>query len=118
MVSSVLLVALLAVPVASAPDAPARNQTRTSQSATDKAAIFGSATLVPTREGERARAELAVAGEAARLVARLPGVRDVALTAQLQTAPSISGVVSSTPTRPPTSPGSSRPSWQTPPRSR
>ncbi len=39
--------------------------------ATGKQAVFGSASLVPTREGERARRELARAGELEQALARL-----------------------------------------------
>ena len=37
----------------------------------DKQAMFGSASLVPTREGERARRELAIAGELEQALAQL-----------------------------------------------
>ena len=99
MVSVLLLVSMLAAPAVSTGDA--RGQARTPRPTADKADIFGSVTLVPTRAGERARAELAMAGEAARLVSRLPGVRDVALTARLEGETTISGVVVLEPDPPP-----------------
>ncbi|MFO7566066.1 MAG: hypothetical protein R6X02_25705 [Enhygromyxa sp.] len=55
---------------------------RPSPAALDKQAVFGSASLVPTREGERARRELAIAGELEQALARLglgPAMVDVEL---------------------------------------
>lgn len=52
----------------------------------DKASLFGSALLVPTPEGERARSELAIAGEVERVLAAMPSVRDVRASINL-TAP-------------------------------
>ena len=52
---------------------------------TTKGSLFGDATLVPTREGERARGELATAGQIERAVATLPAVAHV--TADVRTQP-------------------------------
>ncbi|HLT37527.1 MAG TPA: hypothetical protein VK034_14640 [Enhygromyxa sp.] len=49
----------------------ARPVARPSPAAIDKQAMFGSASLVPTREGERARRELAIAGELEQALDRL-----------------------------------------------
>jgi hypothetical protein len=49
----------------------ARTIERPSPAAVDKAAVFGSAELVPTREGERVRRELAIAGSLEQALARL-----------------------------------------------
>ncbi len=51
----------------------------------DKASIFGSALLVPTPEGERARRELAVAGEIERVLHRDPNVVGVRVSLRLAT---------------------------------
>ena len=51
----------------------------------DKASIFGSALLVPTPEGERARRELAVAGEIERVLHRDPSVVGVRVSLRLAT---------------------------------
>ncbi len=48
-----------------------------------KASLFGDAALVPTRQGERARAELAVSAEVQRVVAVLPAVQTVAVSVRL-----------------------------------
>ena len=49
----------------------ARSIERPSPARVDKQAVFGSASLVPTREGERARRELATAGELEQALDRL-----------------------------------------------
>lgn len=49
----------------------ARPVERPSPATVDKQAVFGSASLVPTREGERARRELAIAGELEQALAQL-----------------------------------------------
>jgi type III secretory pathway lipoprotein EscJ len=46
-------------------------QPRVEQPRVDKRAMFASASLVPTREGERARRELAIAGELERALVEL-----------------------------------------------
>jgi hypothetical protein len=51
---------VLALGIACAPDAPARPEPTRS---TDKHALYGDAVLVPTREGERVRREVALAGQ-------------------------------------------------------
>lgn len=51
----------------------------------DKASIFGSALLVPTPEGERARRELAVAGEIERVLHSDPSVVGVRVSLRLAT---------------------------------
>lgn len=43
----------------------------------DKAALYGDPALVPTREGEQARAELARAGELEAMIGKLGGVASV-----------------------------------------
>lgn len=49
----------------------ARSSVRPRAAHLDKQAVFGSASLVPTREGERARRELAIAGELEQALAQL-----------------------------------------------
>jgi type III secretory pathway lipoprotein EscJ len=49
----------------------ARPSAHPSRAHVDKQAMFGSASLVPTREGERARRELAIAGELQQALAQL-----------------------------------------------
>lgn len=49
----------------------------------DKASVFGSALLVPTPEGERARTELAVAGEIQASLANLATAHDVHVSVRL-----------------------------------
>jgi type III secretory pathway lipoprotein EscJ len=49
----------------------ARTGPQPGPAAIDKQAMFGSASLVPTREGERARRELAIAGELEQALALL-----------------------------------------------
>jgi type III secretory pathway lipoprotein EscJ len=49
----------------------ARPHPRPGPAPLDKQAMFGSASLVPTREGERARRELAIAGELEQALAEL-----------------------------------------------
>ncbi|HVH99570.1 MAG TPA: hypothetical protein VM869_12705 [Enhygromyxa sp.] len=49
----------------------ARSSSRPRAAQLDKQAVFGSASLVPTREGERARRELAIAGELEQALAQL-----------------------------------------------
>lgn len=51
--------------------------------AADKNRLFGDPGLVPTREGERARTELARAGEIERAIRILPGVEDVGVDVEL-----------------------------------
>jgi hypothetical protein len=52
----------------------------------DKASIFGSALLVPTPEGERARTELAIAGEIEKTLAAMPAVRKVRASVTMGTS--------------------------------
>jgi hypothetical protein len=53
----------------------------------DKQRIFGDAALVPTREGERARRELALAGEIAHALERRPEVESAHVDVELAREP-------------------------------
>lgn len=64
------LLGLLACACQVDPSTPAQ-QRLPGPPATDKQAMFGSASLVPTREGERARRELAIAAELEQALAQL-----------------------------------------------
>ncbi|MCX4239811.1 hypothetical protein [Paraliomyxa miuraensis] len=68
-------IARLALVSATGCDAPERTPPR--GRAADKAELFGDASLVPTREGERARRELALAREIEHAIALLTGVMTV-----------------------------------------
>ena len=57
--------------------APSTAPRRPPKPAADKEALYGDPGLVPSREGERARRELATAGEIDGAVRILPGVDDV-----------------------------------------
>ena len=50
----------------------------------DKARLYGDPGLLPTREGERARREVARAGEIERAVRLLPGVEEVRVDVELE----------------------------------
>lgn len=54
----------------------------------DKQALFGSATLVPTREGERARRELAIAGELEHALEQL-GLGPAHVDVELEPRPAV-----------------------------
>ena len=51
--------------------------------AMDKAALYGDPGLLPTREGERVRREIALAGEVAASLRVLPAVTDLAVNVEL-----------------------------------
>lgn len=59
----------------------------------DKAELYGDAALVPTREGERARRELARAGEIERAVALLPEIRRVRVDVEMTDANDVRAVL-------------------------
>ncbi|MEZ4452362.1 MAG: hypothetical protein R3B09_23040 [Nannocystaceae bacterium] len=72
-----LLVLVLAAALAPACDPGPRPSTRAQADHPDKERLYGDPTLVPTRAGERAREELALAGEIERLIAEAPEVAEV-----------------------------------------
>jgi hypothetical protein len=53
----------------------------------DKARLFGDAGLVPTREGERIRRELALAGELRAVLRGLSGIADAYVDVETEPAP-------------------------------
>lgn len=67
----------------------------------DKARVYGSALLVPTPEGERARRELAAAGEYAALLEALPHVATAHATVSLRPRCQVQLVVTTGPDDPP-----------------
>ncbi len=60
---------------------------RHAPSTPDKARLYGDPGLVPTREGERARRELAVAGELQRSLESVAAVEAALVTVQLEPVP-------------------------------
>jgi type III secretory pathway lipoprotein EscJ len=75
--------ALLPISLVLACGAPAPDRRPAGRSAPDKEAMFGDAGLVPTREGERARTEVALAGEIHNALAVLPEVARVRIDVEL-----------------------------------
>lgn len=55
-----------------------------STTAPDKARLFGDPTLVPTREGERARLELAAAGEIAAAITAIDAVQELHVDVEIE----------------------------------
>lgn len=64
-------------PTSTRPTAAAR------QASTDKQALYGDPTLVPTREGERFRREIALAGEIEQALRLFPELDDVRVHAEV-----------------------------------
>lgn len=71
-------------------EARPRARPRAPAAAADKAALFGDPSLVPTREGERARREVALAQEIERALAVLPAVLGARANVELP-SPGIAG---------------------------
>ena len=74
---------LLVLTACGGPDRPARP----ARAATSKASLYGDASLVPTRAGEHARAELALSAELQRVIETPPGILRVTVSVRLPAAP-------------------------------
>jgi hypothetical protein len=72
--------------VACSADAPRRAPPSAGRDAPDKAALFGDPVLVPTRDGEVARRELAAAGEIAAAIEATHWITDVHVDVEAKTA--------------------------------
>lgn len=73
---------LLVLAACGGPDRPARP----APAATSKASLYGDASLVPTRAGEHARAELALSAELQRVMLTPPGILQAAVSVRLPAA--------------------------------
>jgi hypothetical protein len=89
LVAATGLAALLGLAACGQPPArPGPTRTRVA-----KGSVFGDAALVPTREGERARRELATAGQIERAIATLPIVAQVTTDVGTQASGDLRAVV-------------------------
>ena len=77
---------VLALSGAGCGDPPPRPVPAAEEAGPSKGELFGSATLVPTRAGEQARAELALGSELTRVVEAMPPVESVEIAIALPPA--------------------------------
>jgi hypothetical protein len=87
------MVALLLLSLSACSQEVPRSQRQRPRARPDKAELFGDPGLVPTREGERARRELARAGEIEKALAIVPLVRRSRVDVELDEAGAVARVL-------------------------